>query len=279
MIVAVTAPRNGLGKTISAINIGAAITRALKDKVLIIDVDKYCQDIEYYLSDSDCTKGIDDFYSLFHSRLLNNQTFLSCVKEVNANIDMMTSNQCFDIGTEEIEELIRYTKLHYQATIFDTISSNNEITQNILEKADVIVVVVNQMRNTVRKLINEIDYKRYNGKTIFVINKYLDNINNQKIKYGFNEIKKELESFYPDSYVFRLNFDVQIINESNNHSMLNYVLNKDNSSTQYITELEEVVRKILDVKSESKDISSHKLMYKFHKLIPLLTKGQVEQNG
>ena len=69
MIITVTAPKKGLGQTTTTINLAATILKMTSEikidsKILIIDINKYCRDIEYYLSNTVVTRGLDDFFSL-----------------------------------------------------------------------------------------------------------------------------------------------------------------------------------------------------------------------
>jgi cellulose biosynthesis protein BcsQ len=80
MLITVTAPKKGLGQTTTAINIAAMIAKYFKidnkeEKVILLDINKYCKDIEYYLSDTSATRGLDDFYSLYKSKYLVKNLF------------------------------------------------------------------------------------------------------------------------------------------------------------------------------------------------------------
>ena len=66
MLISVTAPRKGMGQTLTSINIAAALTQILKEKVLLIDINKYCSDVENYLSNKVITKSLDDFICLYN---------------------------------------------------------------------------------------------------------------------------------------------------------------------------------------------------------------------
>lgn len=58
MIIAVIAPRHGLGQTVTAINLSAMLSEQMQEKVLIVDTNRYCRDMDYYLSRTNITKRI-----------------------------------------------------------------------------------------------------------------------------------------------------------------------------------------------------------------------------
>ena len=97
----------------------------IDSKILIIDINKYCRDIEYYLSNTVVTRGLDDFFSLWQSELLTDDSFNTCVKKINDNISIIGSNEYFEISEEAIAELFRMADRMYDFVIVDSIGTSN----------------------------------------------------------------------------------------------------------------------------------------------------------
>lgn len=245
MLISVTAPRKGLGQTVTAINLGAMINKVLNDsEIMFVDINKYCEDIDYYLSDASLTKGLDDFINLHNSGLLNSESFKTCVKKMRFNINLMSAHKFFEISDENIRELINYANELYDFVIVDSISGDNKTSNAFFEKSKVIVVVLNPLKNVV-SLVEEMEiYKKHKEKIIFVVNRHIENHAGESLEYKVAEVKDELRARGFNSPVFPLEFDVQLINECNYGSILNFVLGTNIRNVKYIYQLEKLVEYI-----------------------------------
>ncbi len=241
MIISVTAPRKGMGQTITAINLSLFLSKMIGEASIIIDMNRYCRDIEYYLSNTDITKGLDDYYSLSESGLLTAENFKTCVKKVCDNIDIMASNECFELGSSEIENLLTQIGSIYKIGIIDTASSNtNAITRTVAGKSHIMLAVVNQSRNIVQQMLKAPEI--YNVKhMILVVNRY-----RKDVGYDIRDIKYDMQNAGFDAEVFPLNYDIDIINECNDHSILNYVLNNESGQKEYMAQLKALAEYILE---------------------------------
>ena len=253
MLISVTAPRKGMGQTLTSINIAAGITQIMKEKVILIDINKHCSDVENYLSDTKITKGLDDFISMHNSNLLNKETFKACVKSIH-KIDIMSTNECFNLDNKNLKVLLEYSKNFYKTIIVDTISGGNPISHNFLEQSDFIVVVINQSRHILDMICKSDLYKPYKGKLIFIINRFMDKFENKKFNFGFNQICSQLNSAGFKDLVFPLAFDMDVINECNDNAILNRVLNSSSESCNYSKQLIKITNYLL------KDIDSIKIL-------------------
>ncbi len=224
MLITVTAPKKGLGQTVTAINL-AAVNNILKgESSIIIDTNKYCRDIEYFLSDSAMTKGLDDFISLCNSNLLDKQSFTACTKRVHEGIDIMASNDCLELDEDIIGNLVGFTKDMYNLTVIDSNSNSNPTAKLLFNQSDVVVVVLNQFKHVAEMAANNILYREYASKIVFVMNKHIEKYSERKIRYTCRDVEFSLkEAGFPESKVFPLAYDADIVNECNDHSVLNFL--------------------------------------------------------
>jgi len=221
MVISITAPKKGMGQTQNAINLSAMLTRLINGKVLLGDINKFSKDIEYYFSDTHALKGLDSLISLIEAGLLREDNFDSCVKSITPELDILIANECFELSSDTIDKIISFTEKLYDVTVIDTISGNNALTRHFFEKSDVIVVVLNQYKNVVNMAIGNQFYKEFADKIIFVLNRFRDDIN---LKYS--DVRDILRSKGYEGEVFTISYDVSMINECNDHSVLNFILNK-----------------------------------------------------
>ncbi len=255
MLISITAPKKGLGQSVTAVNFTAILTQMINDKALLIDTNKYCKDISYYLSDSLFTKGLDDFKNLLDAEMLNDKlSFDSCVKHINKSIDMMDSNESFELSRDDIDKLISFTQRYYPITVVDTISGRNILSRYFFDKSDVIIVVLNQEHNSINRMVESKVFEPYKEKIVFVVNRYVESIRQTKIKYCISNILRDMKKgdFEPTTAdnIFRLNYDPVFMNECNEKTILNYILNKANKEEDYVKQLEEVAEYVLTNYSE-----------------------------
>lgn len=241
MIISVTAPKKGMGQTQCAINLTALLSEYIQGKVILADINKYSKDIGYYFSDTQVTKGLDNVISLIESGLVSKESFKTCTKEINKKIDILISNECFEFKEDMVQPLVECMKGSYDAVVIDTISGGNIVTRQLLEYSDVIVVVINQYKNVLDMMVKENVYREYMDKTVLIVNRYTHSIG-----YGMAEIRGLLGQAGLDCEVFNLSYDVEMINESNDHAVLNYMLNYNSRFKETRKQMEVLVRHIID---------------------------------
>ncbi|HCC06754.1 MAG TPA: hypothetical protein DEP72_01120 [Clostridiales bacterium] len=252
MLITVTAPKKGLGQTTTAINIAAMIAKYFKsegkeDKVILLDINKYCKDIEYYLCDTAATRGLDDFCSLFKSKLINHESYKTCVKSINSHMDIMATNDYFELDKDAAEALIEYSSNAYSFTVLDAVGASNvpSMAEPFYEKSDIIVVVINQIKSVMQLMYERDTYRKYKDKIIFVLNKNIDETDTGMMEYSLKTIRKELQALEYQNQVFPLNFDVEVINASNYGSILGLVMGESKEKRQYTIQLKEIVKCII----------------------------------
>ncbi|WP_432664785.1 hypothetical protein R9X47_00845 [Wukongibacter baidiensis] len=241
MIICVTAFKKNIGQTTISINLGSVISNLLNKEVLIVDSDTENKGVEKYLSNSNFCKGLDEFVNFRNTGMLDdNETFKSCVKEVNSKIHIMASNHCTFLNDEDVRTLKYYSNKLYPLTLVDTV--RNDETDMFLNYSDLIIVSLTQDRKAVLEMLSSNIYQKYSDKVIFVINKYITKLNDDKVYYTKDEIIEDLKKngFY-DNEIFTLDFDINIINEVNDFTILNSI----NIDTTYINGLKGVSKHIL----------------------------------
>lgn len=248
MLISVTASSKGLGQSVTAINLAVMISRLIDERTLIIDINKYCKDIVYYLSNSICTKGLDDFKSLLEAKILNNKTvFNSCVKNVHKNLDIMDSNENCDFTDIELGNLVSYTDEYYPVTVVDTISGRNSFSQSFLDKSDVIIIIVNQTKNSISKIFEDVFYVKNKHKVIFIVNQYMSSYENKKVRYTMKEITRDLSKLQiGKERIFKLSFDIDLKNDCNENAILNYVFNSSKNNSKYLKQLETISKHVIE---------------------------------
>jgi hypothetical protein len=224
---------------------------------MLIDINKHYSDVVNYLSDTKLTKGLDEFISMYNSKLLNRESFNTCVKAVN-RIDIMSTNECMDLDYKSIKVLLEYTKIIYKTIIIDTISGGSSISHNFFEASDFIIVVINQSRHILDFICKSELYKPYKGKLIFIVNRFMDKYEDKKFNFGLSQIIAQLnEAGYRDD-ILPLAFDMEVINECNDNAILNCVLNRNSEKNKYSNQLKKITNYLLNDDKNLKILSKNK---------------------
>ncbi|MCX8130725.1 MAG: hypothetical protein N3I35_11575 [Clostridia bacterium] len=244
MIITLTAPKKGLGQTITAINLAALSELTLGEKVMLIDINKYCRDIEYFLSNTEITKGLDEFICLYNTGMLNSETFNTCVKNVKGGLHIMASNDCLELNGDVVESLVRYTSDLYKTTIIDSISGNNNNSDLFFKHSDVVIVILNQSKNVINMAANNIVYRKYTSKIVFVLNKNMTVYANKKIQYTLQDVEADLKENGFNCPVFPLEYSAEVLNEYNDHSVLNLIQNDSTGVDTYRKQIDAIIRHI-----------------------------------
>lgn len=247
MIITVTSPRRGMGQTITAINTAAVLSGLGTGRCLIIDTNSSFNDAEDYLGSAQVTRGLDDFYNLYETKLLSAVTFGRCVEIIHKNIEFMAANNCFRITSNHIQTLIKYVKTFYEYTVIDMDGYKNEEKSIFLESSDIILVVINQMKNVINCISNDFYIlKKYRNKIVFILNRYQKEENGRNSAYDLDDVERDLKNMGLRNEIFVLDYDLQLINECNRHSVLNYTLNTCNNKSSYRMQLNSIVNYIIN---------------------------------
>lgn len=247
MIIGVTAPKKGLGQTVTTVNLSARIASLINHKVLMIDMNQYCIDIANYLSDTNWTRGLDEFKNLLDCGLLQDGDNLKkSIKPVHPLLDMMTSNHCFELSALDLVRLGELVEGNYPITLFDTVAGNQEITKELVNKATVTVVVLNQEARVIEMIHKYKLYQEQASRIVFVVNRLVEEIQGQKVEYDLKKMKRELKEIgFKHNEVFALPFDINLWNECNERTLLGYSFPPRGHGVPYHRELEVLTKHLL----------------------------------
>jgi len=241
MLISIASPRKGIGQTITAINLSIDFSKTLKDKTLLIDINRLYPHVQQYLSAATIKRGLDDFYIYAEGGLMDKDKFVSSVMNIHKYIDIMCPNFSSEYDVKMSKMLLNFAKELYRAVFVDTVSQRDFLTNEFLRESDYVICIIDQNQLT-SELLKEWKYKE---KTIVVINKYVEYTNKVKINRSINKIEKELLSEGFKHKVFVLQYDAEIINECNEKRALNYILSHGKKPI-YLRQLETIVSYILD---------------------------------
>jgi len=252
MIITVLSPRKGMGQTVLAINLGALISVSFSRDVLIIDTNRRYRDIENYLCRSFLTKGMDDLYCLYNAGLLTKDNFKNCVTNIHKQIDVMTSNNCFELDLPAVDALVDCASKIYNAVIIDLDSVDSRVSKRLIELSDRVIVVLNQTSGIIGDIAAQIDfYESFKRKAVFVVNRYISKKNEgDSVKYGITDMQKDLKKAGFENRVFALEYDTHLINECNDKSVLNFILNTRNKKSLYRKQMEEIITYVFEGKRQ-----------------------------
>lgn len=245
MIIAVNSPKHGLGQSVTAINLSVLLARQIQETIMMVDINSKCRDMEYYLHKSNISRGLDEFCSLYNTGMLSKKTFKTCINKITEDLSIMSSNEMFEMHPQFFEVLISYIKEDYPICLFDTTRSIELFSENILSTADVVVVVIHNSKSLVEKVINTNFYNRLKGKVIIVVNGIIERLDNKKAVYSFEDILYEFEDANSGYDVLPLCYNIDLKNECDTKSVLNFIYNDSYSDTLYIRQLNNIAKHIL----------------------------------
>jgi MinD-like ATPase involved in chromosome partitioning or flagellar assembly len=259
VVITVTAPRKGQGQTITSVNLAAVISVLTKSRSLIIDLNKICKDVEYYLSGSTITRGIDDFYALYSSGFLNEAKLYQYTGHISNELDIMAGGACFCFEDKQLDMLIKTAASMYANVIIDAGGSNDNASRYCLDNSDSVLIVLTQSSNVIHTLSDEAAiHKDHLHKSVFVLNRYINSIRGQQAGYGIKDITREIAAYVTNPKVFALDFDMELMNECNMGSALNYIISAQKNNYRYARQIDAVAHCILPVEGKSTACSNVK---------------------
>ena len=248
MIIAFCPVRKGTGQTTTIINIGMYSAVILKRKTLIIDLNDYSSDIEFYLSRAGCTGGLDEYAGLSGARSQNSDILKQCSEAVTENLDIMTANKCTEITREKLKRLLDFCKDHYDLILVDCKSVGTEASQAAIAEAEKICVVAFQNRRIVEQIKEMAVFKINKNKLVTIINRCWDK--------SVEKDRKNRPDYTPDMIRTSLNkagilnimvlpYDLQIFNMMNNDCIQGYIPSFHGTRKGYLSRLEEGLNEYL----------------------------------
>lgn len=239
-IIALSSPRKGQGQTSTGINVAALMKKEYGKDILFVDTNQLCKDVDYYLSDSHITKGLDEFLNYLHTEKMNTSNFNKCMKDTKFGLKIMSSNKCILLENNDITSLMEYANDSFMYTFIDTAHTESNV---ILSKADIILVVINQIDLALEMINNNQQYASNKEKIIFVVNRYIKKSQGIKISYTSRVIKSILKKYgYGRNEIFTLAHDPRLINDCNEQRLLNFI--ETNGKAQYVSDLKMIIQSI-----------------------------------
>jgi cellulose biosynthesis protein BcsQ len=248
MIIAVNSPRHGLGQTVTAINLSAMLSEQTGAKVLIVDTNRHSRDMDYYLSRTNITKGMDEFCSLSSSGLLNSKSFKSCINRAENKIHFISPNEMQEAGSIEWKSLLNYAETEYSFCVLDLSQNIGLMDEIILDAADIVLLVASDGQYIIERITQGKDYRKIEDKLLITVNRIITRYDNQKVLYNFESATKELRTSGLNCPVFPLSYDIGLKNECDTNSLLNYIKSRNYSKNLYFRQLAELSTYILTMK-------------------------------
>lgn len=238
MIISVTGISKGQGQTVTAINLCGRLSLMFKEKkILVIDINKYCTDVKYYLSQSDMIKNLDDIKIRLDRENLDKENFITLTNKVKDNIYMLGSNESFDLTEKEIKQILELASYSFEFIVIDTIAGENNFSDLWLNNSDAILIVTKQIKKHIKRIVETESFIKYLKKSLYIINEY-----NERIKYQKNQIKRDLN--IDSGRLMILDYDESIINNCNDDAVLNYSINK---KTIYNNQMDLIIERIAQI--------------------------------
>ncbi|WP_113675855.1 hypothetical protein [Vallitalea guaymasensis] len=239
-VIALSSPRKGQGQTTTGINIAAMMSKEYDKDILFVDTNQLCRDVDYYLSDSYFTKGLDDFLNYCDTNKINDDNFMKCMKKTNFGLNLMSSNKCMEIKPNDIDILMYYANEAFPFTFIDV---STPISELIFKHSDRIIVVINQIDITVNMIMGNELYERYKDRIVFVVNRYIRKSEGVKLSYSLKVIRKKLSDIgYKNNMVLPLAYDINLINDCNEQRILNYI--ETNKKAKYVSDIKQIMTAI-----------------------------------
>jgi len=200
-VVTIFSTKGGIGKTTIATNLGAALGFDEVNKVCILDVDLQFGDVGLFLNivpKVTIADLIKDFQNLDGSML---EKYLS---KYSDNVKVLAAparpEQADDVTATHLSAIIKQLQYNYDYIIIDTAPLFNDITFNILEMSNMILVATSQDLPTLKnvKLCLEIfESLQYPANKIKVILNRADSIGGMTIQDSESLLRRKFLSSMP----------------------------------------------------------------------------------
>lgn len=182
-VIAIISPET-TGKTTMAVNLATQFANINLDTVLI-DTDLVNKDIYY---------NFNDEYTGCLSKIGSHEKVLEYGRKINEKLTVFSEHKDVEVkfGKYDLVKLITAAKKHKQVVILDIGKSLDDYnTKDILEVADIPMIVVDQKITTLNRLPQKLyPYKDFLDGSHIIINKYeeVKYLDEKGIKNFFNEI-------------------------------------------------------------------------------------------
>ena len=238
--------RKGVGQTTTGLNICGMISKMYpEEKALYIDTNTIYKDVETYLTDTTIVPGIDEFNMYNDSDNLTIETFQKrCTKDTAYNISLMAGPTQSIFNASTLNNLFPYVDEAFDVAVLESNSFTYEpVIRDGVDKRICILTPNMKSIEELKEWLIKHDKEQY----IFVFDKYMERfgrVKNNLTKQSIYNMMKALN--IDEDNVFILPFDMELENEANNHSILNYIHSHHNRKSAYIKELTKLITRIKD---------------------------------
>lgn len=238
MLISVTAPRKGMGQTLTAVQLAAALTKYTDGNVLLLDLNHGCGDLQYYTWGEEIPKGVDDFYGLWKSGLISERLTRSCIREAVPRLHVIGPPRCYTADREMIEALFTAIRDMYSVILVDTSIDVKGMTP-MLQQSDAVIMVV-QPTHTAIKSVEKSLLPGCNQRILPVVNRF-----QRYVSCSMEETKHMLEAAGISGQVFCLDQDDSLLKECNAPPVVNYALYPPNRHRTYVCQIHKLAREVL----------------------------------
>ena len=252
-IIVVYSPQAGAGVTTLATNIASALMRH-DTRVLLIDCNLQFGDVDAFLNlqssatIADLTKAVNDLdQEMIDNVLLTHGSGLKVL------IAPSRPEDAYDISPGDVKELVKSLSAGYDFIVVDTSAQYDELTLNLFELAERIVLVCNPtipaIRNT-RKILDIFDHQTQPPdlaeKVIFVLNR----VSNEKDRGRGTVPTASIENHLKHPVKATIPLDDRAVLTAVNQGVPLVAKLKSRSPAQEMVDLAESIRRAVDESGE-----------------------------
>lgn len=228
MLVSITSPRHGAGRTLLSILLAMRMhavtsTKQVESKINLVDLNKN-KDANYYLQEYPMGLGFDQFGSAMEAEILTSkEAFLrKCSQETKAGLRLTeapTEGQ-YVINKVRANDFIKFAREEFNHIFVDAGVGGDKESTYFFSKSDFVVVVLEEDARSIDLIKHDLRlmYKGLERKLVFVVNKCVQEINidmrAELLQAGFNNM------------VFMLPFSIPLVNDANDKALINFVNKK-----------------------------------------------------
>ncbi|MFA5061220.1 MAG: AAA family ATPase [Candidatus Pacearchaeota archaeon] len=239
-IIGIISFKGGVGKTISVINIGAALSK-LNKKVLVVDANFLSPTLHIYL-------GLLNPDITLREAIRNNILPEDAIYEHKSGLNVMPCNFYKDADLEKFKKIIDYVKEKYDYVIVDSGPSYSEEILGVLMVADEMIFITTPDYPTLTTTLRAAELVKQKKLPIIGI------IVNKKRKKSYELTSKDIERTTSLPVISEINDDHKImISVSKFNSIINqYPRNKN--SKNYLRIAKEIIGDEEEIKKLSNEL-------------------------
>lgn len=216
MIITVTSLRAGVGRTATSIGLANRLSVSLDEAINIVDLNQN-EMINYYLNETQLVRSLDNYIA--NAELITDySTFLrKCAKKVDEKFFMTSSNVRHELNDDLVSGYVEFCRQAFLHTVIDAnVGIEGESNASFFDISDYIIVLLEQDYYSLR-LLNKLQnqFKPYERKLIFVVNKYVEEIEGTTIDFNSVKVRTEIRQAGLDSPFYVVPVSAMLRNSTN----------------------------------------------------------------